>query len=87
MTALGMAIALLAAMLVGYVIGRRAAAKAPSWRQRTTRTALGRQAIGLVALATVSQLERTVQKKLGFTARRSRSSVLPGARHVRRYWQ
>lgn len=64
MTALGVLAALVAALCVGYVIGRRAGRKAPTWKQRTRRAALGRQAVGLIVLVAASQLQRTIGRRV-----------------------
>ena len=64
MTFLGVMIALLAAMAVGYVVGRRSASKTPTWSQRTSRAALGSQALSLVALLAASQLQRSIEQRL-----------------------
>ena len=62
-TALGVAAALVAALCVGYLVGRRAGQRTPTWKQRTRRTALGRQAVGLIALVAASQLQRAVRRR------------------------
>jgi len=64
MTTLGLICGLAAGMWIGYRLGRRASAPAPSWQSRTRRSALGRQAITLVALVTASQLQRSVQRRV-----------------------
>lgn len=64
MSALGVMLLVVAALGVGYHAGRRGAARTPSWRQRTRRTALGRQALVLALLMAVSQVERSAQRRL-----------------------
>ncbi len=64
MTFLGVTIALLAAMAFGYVVGRRSGAKTPTWSQRTSRVALGRQTVALITLLAASQLQRSVGRRL-----------------------
>ncbi|PRC46917.1 hypothetical protein C6A85_87635, partial [Mycobacterium sp. ITM-2017-0098] len=64
MTALGVFAAVVAALCIGYVLGRRAGQRAPTWKQRTRRTALGRQAVGLIALVAASQLQRAIGKRV-----------------------
>jgi hypothetical protein len=59
---------------VGYQVGRRTATQPPTWRQRTRRIALARQAFELVTLLAASQLQRKLQRRmpprrLGFTRR------------------
>jgi uncharacterized membrane protein YhiD involved in acid resistance len=69
MTALGVFAALVAALGIGYLLGYRRGSRTPSWRQRTSRVALGRQAVSLVALVAASQLQRTARRKLPLTRR------------------
>nr|WP_324685242.1 hypothetical protein [Mycobacterium sp. 94-17] len=72
MTVIAALAALAAATCVGYHFGRRAASTAPGWRKRTTRIALGRQAIGLLALITARRIQRRfrVERILADTAAR-----------------
>lgn len=58
------------ALCIGYVIGRRAGQNKPTWKQRTRRTTLGRQAVGLVMLVAVSQLQRAIFKRMPVIAGR-----------------
>lgn len=58
MTALAVGPALVAALWLGYYFGRRADTKTPTWKQRTSRTALGRRAITLGALLLARRLRR-----------------------------
>jgi hypothetical protein len=69
MSAVGVLAAVLAALAVGYVYGRRSTAARPTWRQRTTRLALGRQAAGLAVLQAAAQLQRRVERRLPGSAR------------------
>jgi hypothetical protein len=69
MTALGVIAALAAALCVGYVLGYRRGSRTPTWRQRTGRVALGRQAVSLVTLVAVSQIQRSTRRKLRFIGR------------------
>jgi hypothetical protein len=55
--------------LFGYYLGRRSASRSKSWRQRTRRPALARQAVSLLTLVAVSQLQRNVHGRI--TSRRS----------------
>lgn len=64
MTALGIFAAVSAALWIGYVIGHRRGSRKHSWRQRTSRATLGRQAVSLIALVTLGELERTARKRL-----------------------
>jgi len=52
MTVLVAVAALTMAMCVGYYFGRRAGARPPSWKRRTSRVALGRLALNLLVLLT-----------------------------------
>jgi hypothetical protein len=72
MSALEFICVLAAAMWIGYRLGRRASAPAPTWRKRARRSALGQQAIALIVLMTASQIQRSVQRKL--TGSRGRTS-------------
>ena len=58
MTALAVISALMTALCIGYHFGRRAGATPPSWKHRTSRTALGKRAIGLVVLMTARRIQR-----------------------------
>ncbi|OBF85839.1 hypothetical protein A5791_21955 [Mycobacterium sp. 852002-51163_SCH5372311] len=59
MTALAVASALVTALCIGYQWGRRAGSTPPTWKQRTSRMALGRRAISLVALMSARRLQRS----------------------------
>ncbi|TRW78755.1 hypothetical protein FK535_24430 [Mycolicibacterium sp. 018/SC-01/001] len=50
--------------LSGYYLGRRSSSRSRSWRQRTRRPVLARQAVGLLALVAVSQLQRSAQRRV-----------------------
>jgi Kef-type K+ transport system membrane component KefB len=69
-TALGVLAAMVVALSIGYVIGRRAGRRGPTWKQRTRRRALGRQAVGLVVLVAASQLQRSIGKRVPMIAGR-----------------
>ena len=66
MAALALISALVTALCVGYYLGRRAASKPPTWKSRTSRMALGRLAIGLLALMTARRIMRTVRTRRVF---------------------
>jgi hypothetical protein len=51
--------ALVLATCGGYYFGRRAGATPPTWKQRTSRIALGKLAISLLALTTVRRVRRS----------------------------
>jgi len=57
-TMLAAAAALAFATSVGYLFGRRAAAAPLSWRQRTSRIALGRRAVNLFLLIAARRVRR-----------------------------
>ncbi|MBI3226874.1 MAG: hypothetical protein HYZ39_17650 [Mycolicibacterium cosmeticum] len=73
MTFLGMAAALAAASLLGFVVGRRSVSKAPSWNHRTSRSALAKQALSLVTLLAAGELQRAVGRGVAATPRRVRT--------------
>ncbi|MEZ0352326.1 hypothetical protein [Mycobacterium sp. pR1184] len=51
--------ALAAATCVGYYLGRRASSSSPTWRQRTSRVAIGRLALSFVVLVAARRIRRT----------------------------
>ncbi|WP_082930158.1 hypothetical protein [Mycobacterium sp. 1164966.3] len=59
MTALAVASALVTALCIGYQLGRRVGSTPPTWKQRTSRMALGRRAISLLVLVTARRLQRS----------------------------
>jgi len=71
-TALLMTAALAAALFLGFQLGRRTnRRRVSSWRQRTSRIALGRQMVGLLALVAVGRFHRTVRRRApAFAGRR-----------------
>jgi hypothetical protein len=69
MAVLGVAAALVVAVCVGYVLGYRRGSRTPTWRQRTSRAALGRQALGLVALVAAGELQRGARRRLWIVGR------------------
>jgi hypothetical protein len=80
MTVLAMVVALTAAASVGYLFGRRAGSRRPTWKQRTRRTALGLQAVSLIMLMTASHVQRSAHRRLPSIVRRL--SFLP---YIRRH--
>jgi hypothetical protein len=50
--------ALATATCIGYYLGRRAGSRPPTWKQRTSRVALGRLAISLLMVITARRLRR-----------------------------
>jgi len=60
MTALAVIAALVTSLCIGYHFGRRAGSTPPTWRQRTSRVALGKRAISLALLMTARRMQRSV---------------------------
>lgn len=58
MTALAVVAALVTSLFIGYQFGRRAGSAPPSWKQRTSRVALGKRAVCLVVLITARRIQR-----------------------------
>jgi hypothetical protein len=52
------AVVAMLAMSVGYHCGRRVGAAPPTWKQRTSRIALGRRAVDLVVLIAARRVRR-----------------------------
>jgi hypothetical protein len=50
--------ALAIATCIGYYFGRRAASAPPRWKKRTSRIALGRQALSLLAMITARRVRQ-----------------------------
>ncbi|MBB2993178.1 hypothetical protein FHR72_004685 [Mycolicibacterium iranicum] len=65
-----LSVALCVGSVLGYVVGHRRGARTPTWKQRTSRAYLGREAAGLVALLTVSRLQRAARRRLPRAVRR-----------------
>jgi hypothetical protein len=63
MTALAVIFALVASLGIGYQCGRHAGSasplRRPTWKQRTSRVALGKRAIGLVLLVSARRVQRS----------------------------
>jgi hypothetical protein len=59
MTALAVISALVAALCVGYHLGRRAGSTGSTWKKRTSRVALGRLAINLLVLMTARRVRQS----------------------------
>lgn len=58
MTVIAAIAALATATCIGYYLGRRAASTPPSWKKRTSRLALGRQAFTLLAMITARRIQQ-----------------------------
>jgi uncharacterized protein (DUF2236 family) len=65
MTALTVISALVTALCLGYHLGRHACSTPPTWRQRTSRAALGKRAVSLVLLMTARRIQRNLAAQLG----------------------
>ncbi|MEM6106630.1 hypothetical protein AAHS21_10250 [Mycobacterium sp. 050272] len=61
MAVLVLVCALAAATCVGYYMGRRASPSRPSWRQRTSRVAIGRLALSFVVLVAARRIRQTAR--------------------------
>lgn len=92
MTVIAAIAALAIAACIGYHFGRRTASTPPSWKARTSRIALGRQAFNLLALITARRIQRRFQAELlGMFARRGLRAIAPlqvrrgGAARLRSY--
>jgi hypothetical protein len=66
MTALAVISALVAALCVGYHLGRRAASTPSTWKKRTSRVALGRLAINLFVLMTARRVRQSFPARRAF---------------------
>ncbi|WP_425005130.1 hypothetical protein [Mycolicibacterium sp. S3B2] len=84
MSAVGIVVLLVAALGVGYLVGRRSNPRVPTWQQRTSRTVLGRQALVLALLMAVSQVERSTQRRLRPAMRREPASSVNRLRRLAR---
>ncbi len=86
--------ALAMAACIGYYFGWRAASTPPSWKKRTSRVALGRQAFNLLAIITARRIQQRFQParvRSGMTARCGFRATVPlqirrgGAMRLRPY--
>jgi hypothetical protein len=57
-TVIAVIAALATAACIGYYFGRRAASTPPSWKKRTSRIALSRQAVHLLAMITARRIQQ-----------------------------
>ncbi|OBK14291.1 hypothetical protein A5635_10200 [Mycobacterium asiaticum] len=78
MTVLFVGCALGMALCIGYQWGRRTAGRPMTWKQRTSRVALGRLAVQLAGLVVARRVQRMVVVRgaapvIGWTALRSRN--------------
>ena len=63
MTPIAVICLVVTALWVGYHFGRRAGSTPPTWKKRTSRTALGRAALSLVLLMTARRVQRNFVAK------------------------
>lgn len=61
MTVFAVIAALAITTCLGYYTGRRAASTPPSWRKRTSRIALSKQAINLLVMITARRIRQRVR--------------------------
>ena len=72
--------ALAMAGCIGYYFGRRSAATPPSWKKRTSRIALGRQAFNLLAMVAARRIQQRFQAERvlsGMAARCGLRAIAP----------
>lgn len=80
MTVIAAIAALAIAVCVGYYFGRRAASTPPSWKKRTSRIALGRQAFNLLAMIAARRIQQRFQAERvlsGMAARFGLRAIAP----------
>lgn len=61
MTVIAVIAALAIATCLGYYAGRRAASTPPSWKKRTSRIALSKQALNLLAMLTARRIQQRLR--------------------------
>ena len=77
MTVIAAICALATAICVGYYVGRRAGSTRPSWKKRTSRIALGKLAINLLAMITARRLQQSLRPERMFSGRRGPRLIAP----------
>lgn len=77
MTAIAAICAVIAAACVGYYFGRRASTTRPTWKKRTSRIALGKLALSLLAMITARRLQQSLQLERMFFKRRGSRPIAP----------
>lgn len=68
MTVIAVIAALAIATCLGYYVGRRAASTPPSWKRRTSRIALSKQAINLLAMITARRIQQRLRAERSVSA-------------------
>jgi membrane protein DedA with SNARE-associated domain len=69
--------ALTTATCVGYYVGRRAGRARPNWKKRTSRTALGKQVISLVATIAARRIQQGLRREGTFSDRWGTRLIVP----------
>lgn len=69
--------ALAIAACIGYYFGRRTASTPPSWKKRTSRIALGRQAFNLLAMIAARRIQQRFQAVPGMAAGWGLKAIAP----------
>ncbi|TAM67973.1 hypothetical protein [Mycobacterium sp.] len=77
MTVIAAICALTTATCIGYYFGRRAGSARPSWTKRTSRIALGKLAINLLATITARRLQQSLRTGRMFSTRRGSRLIVP----------
>lgn len=80
MTVIAAIAALAMAACIGYYFGRRAASTPPSWKKRTSRIALGRQAVHLLAMIAARRIQQRFEAERvlsGMVAWRGLRAIAP----------
>ncbi|OBE96323.1 hypothetical protein [Mycobacterium sp. 852002-10029_SCH5224772] len=77
MTVIAAICALTAATSIGYYFGRRAGSTRPGWKKRTSRIALGRQALNLLAMITVRRIQQSLRFERSLSDRRGPRLIAP----------
>ncbi|OBJ50313.1 hypothetical protein [Mycobacterium sp. 1423905.2] len=79
MTALAIVLAMVAALGAGYHAGRRAGCAPRTWKSRTSRTALAKEAVILIGLVAIRRCRQTV------LAQRNPPALVRGGRGRKRF--
>nr|WP_297593168.1 hypothetical protein [Mycobacterium sp.] len=69
--------ALATATCLGYYFGRRAGSARPSWKKRTSRIALGKLALNLLAMVTARRLQQSLRFERIISDRRGPRRIAP----------
>lgn len=77
MTVIAAICALMAATCIGYYFGRRADTPRPGWKKRTSRIALSKLALNLLAMITARRLQRSLQLQRMFHGSKTPRPIAP----------